>query len=239
MFTESQHDIIEVEDKLPVPAIIEGSFGYYYIDLVKILFLESSNNTTIIHLEGEKPITVAKVLKFFEQELLGKPFARVHNKYIINVNKLVKYYKGTRKHVILTNGQTIDVSRSRKNVLENNYIATKYSIPVYDGLVYVDLKSVLFLEANHEKTIFNLINGQIITSTKNIGYFKESLTDKPFVRIHDKYVINLTHVAKYFRGYNKKTDQKGKTSGYIVLNTGKGFPVAASKKESVLRFFRS
>jgi len=238
MFTESQHDIIEIEEKLPVPAIIEGSFGYYYIDLVKILFLESSNNTTIIHLEGEKPITVTKVLKYFEHELLGKPFARVHNSYIINVHKLVKYYKGTRKHVILTNGQIIDVSRSRKNVLENNHIA-KYSIPVYDGLFYVDLKSVLYLEADHEKTIFNLINGQIITSTKNIGFFKESLTDKPFVRIHDKYVINLLHVTKYFRGYNKKTDQKGKTSGYIVLNTGKGLPVSAGKKESVLRFFHS
>ena len=101
MHTQSQHDAIE--DKLPVPAIIEGSFGYYYIDLSKILYLESSNNKTTIHLEGEKPITVAKVLKYFEQELLGKPFARVHNKYIINVHKLVKYYKGTSKHVILTN----------------------------------------------------------------------------------------------------------------------------------------
>jgi len=234
---KSQNEVVGKIDKLSIPAIINGSFGYYYIDLDKILYLESCNNTTVIHIEDEKPITVAKVLKYFEKELLGKPFLRIHNSYIINVHKLSKYNKGTKKFVILTNGQKIDVSRSRKNVLENNVIV-KYTIHTYDGLVYVDFNAILYLEANHDKTIFHLTNNKSIESIKNIGFFENTFIDKPFFRIHDKYIINMINVVKYYRGSNQQTENQRKTSGYVVLNTGYGLPVAASKKEMFLRFFR-
>ena len=232
-----QNETHERVDKLSIPAKMNGSLGFHYIDLDKILFLESNNNTTVIHFEEEIPITAVKVLKFFENELRGKPFLRIHKSYIINVRKLHKFNKGKKKYVILTNGQKIDVSRSKQNVLENNIIE-KLAIPDYEGIVYVDFKSILYLEANHDKTIFYLTNGQSVKSTKNIGYFENALTGQPFFRIHDKYIINLNKVVKYYRGSNQLSETACKTPGYVVLSAGTGLPVSAGKKEMFLQFFR-
>jgi len=140
------------------------------------------------------------------------------------------------KYVILSNGQKIDVSRSKQNVLENSIIE-KLAIPVYEGIVYVDFKSILYLEANLDKTIIHFTNCQPIKSIKNIGFFENPLKGKPFFRIHDKYIINLINVSKYYRGSNKQAENKGKTSGYVILNTGVGLPVSAGKKELFLHFF--
>ena len=231
------NEIRERVEKLSIPSKMNGSFGYYYIDLDKILFLESNNNTTVIHFEEETPITVVKILKFFESELLGKSFLRIHKSYIINVRKLYKYNKGKKKYVILTNGQKIDVSRSKQNALEKNIIE-KLIVPDYEGIVYVDYNSILYLEANHDKTIIYLMNGHSVKSMKNIDYFEKALTEKSFFRIHDKHIINLKNVMKYYRGSNKISETTGKTSGCVVLNTGTVLPVASSKKELFLRFFR-
>ena len=228
--TGIQHVTIEKVDKLSIPAIIKGAVGYYYIDLDKILYLESQNNRTIIHKERdeynkETEIEATKTLLHFENQLLGKPFMRIHNSFIINTQKLAKYHKGARKFVTLIDGTKIDVSRSKKGILEDGIIE-KYPIPVYDELIYVDLKSILYLEAHYDRTEFHLIASPSITSSKNIGFLEKSLANKTFIRIHDSYVVNLTKVVKYLR------------HGYVVLNTSIGLPVSQNKKEVFLQYFR-
>ena len=225
----------ETIGKLSVPAKMNDSFGYYYLDLDKIIYLESSNNKTTIHFKDGKSITVIKVLKYFENKLSGKPFLRIHASFIINVRELYKYNKGKRKYVVLTNGEKIDVSRSKQNVI--NDIVDKLAIPNYEGTVYIDFKSIIYLEASHDTTIIYLSNGQSLRSIKNIGYFEAPLSGKPFYRIHDKYIINLMHVTKYYRGSNKLSENKGRTSGYVELSTGAGLPVSNGKKEMFQRFF--
>ena len=44
-------------------------------------------------------------------------FARVHNSYIVNLNEIEKYIKGEGGYLIMSDGSTIDVSRSRKETL--------------------------------------------------------------------------------------------------------------------------
>ena len=220
-------------DKLSVPATLDDSVGYYYIDLDKIFYLESRSNRTIIHKEKEDQITeteieATKTLLYFEKVLRGKPFLRIHHSFIINAQKLAKYNKGARKFVTLINGDEIDVSRSRKDILENE-IFGKYPVPVYEGIVYVDLKFILYLEADRDKTKFYFAGSPSITSTKNVGFFEDSLANRHFFRIHDKYIINLVKVVKNYRRSN---------SCYAVLDTGMGLPVSASKKEAFLEYFR-
>lgn len=235
--TLSPNGVNEKIDKLSIPAMIDGSVGYHYVDLDKILYLESFNNTTAIYIEGEKtPIKVAKTLLYFENELIQKSFLRVHQSFIINAQKLATYNKGERKFVTLVNGKKIDVSRSQKGVLEDGKIE-KCPIPVFDELIFVDLKTVLYLEAHGDRTEFHLVD-KTIMSTKNIGFFEKKLFDKFFCRIHDKYMINLIKVTKYYRGSAKVTKDVGRNTGYAVLNTGKGLPVSTSKKEEFLKYFR-
>ena len=228
-------------DKLHISLINKGSAVEYRIDLDKILYLESQGNRTIIHKEREEhidgtEIVVAKTLLHFEEKLVGKPFLRIHNSFIINAQKLAKYNKGTKKFVTLVNGKEIDVSRGRKDILEGNNKIEKHPVPAYDEVIYVDLKSILYLEAHHDRTEFHLIimvegkpSKTSIFSTKNIGFFEKSLVNKPFFRIHDSYIVNLSKVVKYYRG---------SSSGYAVLNTGDGLAVSMGKKDAFLQYFR-
>jgi two-component system LytT family response regulator len=44
-------------------------------------------------------------------------FARVHHSWIVNLNEVEKYVKGEGGYLLMTDGTTIDVSRSRKEIL--------------------------------------------------------------------------------------------------------------------------
>jgi len=55
--------------------------------------------------------------KEIEEMLQDHSFARVHNSYIVNLNEIEKYVKGEGGYLILSDGSTVDVSRSRKENL--------------------------------------------------------------------------------------------------------------------------
>ena len=46
-------------------------------------------------------------------------FLRVHNSYLINLNEIDKYVKGEGGYLVMSDGSTIDVSRSKKEMLLN------------------------------------------------------------------------------------------------------------------------
>ena len=52
-----------------------------------------------------------------EEILECYPFMRVHNSYIVNINEVEKYIKGEGGYLIMSNGVSINVSRSRKELL--------------------------------------------------------------------------------------------------------------------------
>ncbi|MBW7840655.1 MAG: LytTR family transcriptional regulator, partial [Chitinophagaceae bacterium] len=59
--------------------------------------------------------TVTRLLKEFDELLTPYSFFRVHHSYLINLNHLKKYIKGDGGQVVLSNGDTLDVSRRRKD----------------------------------------------------------------------------------------------------------------------------
>jgi two-component system LytT family response regulator len=51
----------------------------------------------------------------------------VHHSHLVNVNEIEKYFKGEGGYVVLSNGATVDVSRSRKEQLLQRLQASKNS----------------------------------------------------------------------------------------------------------------
>ena len=96
-------------EKIPVP----HQNGTDFIDQNTILYCESSGNYTQIHVQDTQ-LLISKTLKHFEQLLNPALFLRVHHSYIVNVNHVTKYIKGEGGELILSNGASIRVSRSRK-----------------------------------------------------------------------------------------------------------------------------
>ncbi len=81
----------------------------------EILYIEADINYCQINIKDKKPILVSKTLKSFEQQLVNNPeFYRIHQSYLINLNYINKVIKTKLPQVIMTNGDILTISRSKK-----------------------------------------------------------------------------------------------------------------------------
>lgn len=99
--------------------------GLEMISIDSIIYCESDSNYTNVHLKNNSKIVVSKTLKELEELLLDYFFIRVHRCFLVNINEVAKYKKGEGGYLILSNGATVDVSKSRKDVLLSKLQPTK------------------------------------------------------------------------------------------------------------------
>jgi two-component system, LytTR family, response regulator len=87
------------------------------IHVNSIVTCEADSNYTIIHLKEKKMKTVSCTLKEMEELLEDHSFVRVHRCYLVNLNEVDKYIKGEGGYLLMTDGSSVDVSRSKKEIL--------------------------------------------------------------------------------------------------------------------------
>lgn len=90
--------------------------GFSVVSLDSLLYIEADGAYSHIHLKDKKIIS-AKNLGYYEKELLGLPFLRIHKSYIINMMKVTKYIKGVEGYVVLENKKILKVSKTKKEQL--------------------------------------------------------------------------------------------------------------------------
>lgn len=101
-------------DKVAVPT----SEGFELIPTENIISCEADDNYTYFYLKDQKKITACRTLKEVEELLHAFPaFIRVHHSYIVNLNEVTKYVRGEGGYLVMTNGNSVNVSRSRKEAL--------------------------------------------------------------------------------------------------------------------------
>jgi len=88
--------------------------GFEVIETASILYCKADSNYTEVYLNNSRKKLVSKTLKYFEDALIEANFVRVHKSYLVNVNEIEKYIKGKGGSIILSNGQEIMVSASKK-----------------------------------------------------------------------------------------------------------------------------
>ncbi|MCF8368593.1 MAG: LytTR family DNA-binding domain-containing protein [Bacteroidales bacterium] len=89
--------------------------GFEIIALDEIIRLEASHNYTDCFLLNNKKILVSKPLINFETILNDLNFVRVHNKHLVNLKYVVRYFKGSGGYLKMTDNSEVSVSKSRKN----------------------------------------------------------------------------------------------------------------------------
>jgi two-component system LytT family response regulator len=88
--------------------------GMIFVSTQDIIYCEAESNYTSVILGNGKKIVVSKVLKDIDEALSGPDFFRVHNSFLINLNRIKKYVRGEGGYVIMDNDVTISISRSRR-----------------------------------------------------------------------------------------------------------------------------
>ena len=100
------------QPKIAIPSIK----GIEMLEIDNIIRCEADSNYSIIHMISSK-VVVTKTLKELESQLERYNFIRTHNSHLINLAHLKTYLKGEGGTVILSNGDAVSVSRSRKSLL--------------------------------------------------------------------------------------------------------------------------
>jgi two-component system LytT family response regulator len=85
-----------------------------FLDLDDIIYIESDGNYSTIYLQDQKKIVVTKKLKEVDAMLPEHYFFRIHNSYIINLNKIKAFIKN-EGYVIMDSNHKIPVARQRKS----------------------------------------------------------------------------------------------------------------------------
>jgi two-component system LytT family response regulator len=83
-------------------------------DIIKCVANESY---TQIYLVGGQKIMVSRLLKEYEELLENYNFFRIHNSSLINLKHVTKYVKGEGGYVVMSDGESCEVSRRKKNEL--------------------------------------------------------------------------------------------------------------------------
>ncbi len=95
--------------------------GLEFVQAQDIIHCQSESNYTHIFLSGGKKLLISKTLKETSEILSDFNFLRVHHSHLINLNHVRKYVKGDGGYVVMSNEDTVNVSRSRKELLLRSF----------------------------------------------------------------------------------------------------------------------
>lgn len=111
------------------------------------------------------------------------------------------------------------------NLMNEKNQSNRIAIPSLEGLQFVEVNDIIYLEAESNYTVVYIKPSQKITVSKTLKDFEELLPHNVFIRIHHSYIINKNHVQKYLKG----------EGGQVIMSNGKTLDVARRKKEEFMK----
>ncbi len=112
MIEAALHSFNERFDKKKITINTDGKL--LFLEIEEIIFVESDGNYSTIHTTDKQKIVITKKLKEVNAILPEHYFFRIHNSYIINLNKIKQFVK-SEGYVIMNTNHRIPVARQRKS----------------------------------------------------------------------------------------------------------------------------
>jgi two-component system LytT family response regulator len=111
------------------------------------------------------------------------------------------------------------------NLIDEQNVHKRIAIPSLEGLQFIEVGDIIYLEAESNYTFIFLQSGVKLTVSKTLKDFEELLPAQHFIRIHHSYIINKNHIRKYLKG----------DGGQVLMSNEKLLDVARRKKEEFMR----
>lgn len=92
--------------------------------------------------------------------------------------------------------------RAERQVLQPDhadpsYLDNKVAIGHKDGIKFIALKDIVYLQASNTYTIIVLTGGEKVIASKPISKFETRLSQRWFFRVHKSHIINIYHFREY------------------------------------------
>lgn len=107
---------LNAKEKIPLPT----QQGISFVKVDDIIRCEADGNYTKVLCADDKYL-VCKTLKDMELLLEDNSFHRVHHSHLINLKHISMYHRGKGGFITMSNGDHVDVSRSRKSAFLDNF----------------------------------------------------------------------------------------------------------------------
>ena len=159
-----------------------------------------------------------KAIKFSALDYLVKPVEVEDLKAAVSkaIQKNTQDKDNRRLELLLQNLRTDKDQRQRM------------AIPSMDGLQFIRIDDIIYLEAYSNYTVLYLISGSKLTVSKTMKEFEDLLPAASFVRIHHSYIINCNAVERYIKG----------EGGQVVMKNTAVLDVSKRKKSEFLKAMR-
>ena len=103
----------------------------------------------------------------------------------------------------------------------------KIALPYQNGVIFTEIKSVLYCEADSNYTRFFLSDGQQYLVSKTLRDIQTVLEERNFLRVHRQYLVNLDQIKRFVKG----------EGNYLIMADDKNIPVARNQKERLVEKF--
>ena len=101
----------------------------------------------------------------------------------------------------------------------------RITVPTGDGLQFINLEDIIYLEASNNYTTIFLVNDRKFLVSRTLKDFEELLPQERFLRIHHSTIIHTFYVEKYIRG----------EGGQVMMRNGTMLDVSKRKKTEFLQ----
>ncbi len=156
-----------------------------------------------------------KAIKFSAIDYLLKP---------VDIDDLI--------HAVQRAKDNLQQNRKRQryqSVLHNlNYTSgkiEKLAVPTLEGIDFFRTDNIIYCEADGSYTTLYLSGHEKQVISKNLKDFENLLSGSGFCRVHNSYLINLSHVKKYIKG----------DGGYVILTDDHHVDISRRRKDVFLK----
>ena len=136
-------------------------------------------------------------------------------KTVAKLEKLKQVSMQTRLEVLSENLKTSEIN--------------KIALPTLDGLLFVAVDEIIYLEADGAYTKVHVKNSKNLLVSKKLKYFELLLENRSlFYRVHRSTIININSIVKY-----------SKSDNYISLDNGISVGISRDKKTAFEEHIKS
>jgi two-component system LytT family response regulator len=101
--------------QLPGTIALPTTEGLTFTHVNEIVFCTADGSYTRMYMTDKSEILLSKALGDVDELLSEYHFFRIHHSTLVNLKQVKKYIRGEGGEVIMSNGQTLHVARTRKN----------------------------------------------------------------------------------------------------------------------------
>ncbi len=146
----------------------------------------------------------------------------------INISELQTAVQRATERIL--DKRNLDAARA---LLKHNRFANahpgKIAIPDNEGLRFIDIEHIIYLEAKGTYTELFCKDGNKYLSSKPLKEYESMLPPDQFFRAHHSYIIHLKYIQNYHKG----------NGGYVTMTEGSVIDIAKRKKRRFLEIFHA